>query len=81
MHGVCLFPEVTGEDIDTIVGHNPLSMLHHIQTPYSRGITYCTMMEEHVSFPGRDTLTGLLVEFTVKAGVHTAKDIHLIESI
>lgn len=69
-----------------IVGHKPLSMLHYIQTPYNRAITYCTMMEEHVSFPGQDTLTGLLVEFTVKACVgqlrvvHTAKNIHLIHS-
>lgn len=62
-------------------------MLLYIQTPYSSGaITYCKMMEGHVSFPAQDTLTGLLVEFTVKACVgqlrivNTVKNIHSTES-
>lgn len=87
MHGMCLFPEVYRRGHQDFVGHKPPSVLHYIQTPYSRAITYCTMMEEHVSFPAQDTLTGLLVEFTVKACVgqlrvvYTAKNIHLTEPL
>lgn len=57
--------------------HHTGSMLADIQTPPppqpeangrdpSGAITRCLMMEEHVSSPGRDTLSELLLEFTVK---------------
>lgn len=66
------------------------STLAYIQTPPqpeasgrdpSGAITCCLMMEEHVSFPGWDTLSELLVEFTVKPCEgqwrieHTAKNV------
>lgn len=62
-------------------------MLYYVQTPYSGAITYCLMMKEHVSFPGQDTLTQLLVKFTVKAHVgqlrveRTTKNIPVIQSL
>lgn len=67
-----------------------VSMLAYIQTPPqpeasgrdpSGAITCCLMMEEHVSFPGWDTLSELPVEFTVKPCEgqwrieHTAKNV------
>lgn len=39
------------------------------------------MMEEHVSFSGQDTLTGLLVEFTVKACVGQLRVVHTVKNI
>ncbi len=82
---MCPFIEVRGEDAETLLDINccPCCTTYR---PHTTAITYCRMIEEHVSFPAQDTLTELLVEFTVKARggqlrvVHTAKNIHLPES-
>lgn len=90
------FLSVTAQDTETLLDIKHCPALHidphppRLPPPPPRppngAITYCSMMEEHVSFPAWDTLTGLLVEFTVKACVgqlrivHTAKNIQLIAS-